>query len=201
MFVCLYIYILYLHFKCYSLSSFSLCNCPPTLSPLPLVMHTHFPVLSFLYTGALSLHRTKDYSSHWCLARPPSTTYAAGVMGPSCVQFGWWFSPWELWQYWLVHIVVPPMGLQNLSAPWVLSLVPPLGTLCLVQRLAESIHLCSYQTVIEPLRRQLNQGPVSKHLLESIILSGFGDCIWDGSPGGSVSGWLFLQSLFHTLSL
>jgi hypothetical protein len=27
--------------------------------------------------------------------------------------FGWWFSPWELWGYWLVHIVVPPMGLQT----------------------------------------------------------------------------------------
>jgi hypothetical protein len=24
---------------------------------------------------------------------------------------GWWFSPWELWGYWLVHIDVPPMGL------------------------------------------------------------------------------------------
>jgi hypothetical protein len=38
--------------------------------------------------------------------------------------FGWWFSPWELWGYWLVHIVVPPMELQTPSAPWVLSLAP-----------------------------------------------------------------------------
>jgi hypothetical protein len=29
--------------------------------------------------------------------------------------------------YWLVHIVVPPIGLQTPSAPWVLSLAPPLG--------------------------------------------------------------------------
>jgi hypothetical protein len=36
---------------------------------------------------------------------------------PPCVLFGWWFSPWELWGYWLVHIVVPPMGLQTPSAP------------------------------------------------------------------------------------
>ena len=28
--------------------------------------------------------------------------------------------------YWLVHIVVPPIGLQIASAPWVLSLAPPL---------------------------------------------------------------------------
>jgi hypothetical protein len=33
-----------------------------------------------------------------------------------CVLFGWWFSPWELWRYWLIHIVVPPMGLQTPSA-------------------------------------------------------------------------------------
>jgi hypothetical protein len=36
-------------------------------------------------------------------------------------SFGWWFSPWELWGYWLAHIVVPPMGLQTPSAPSVLS--------------------------------------------------------------------------------
>jgi hypothetical protein len=31
--------------------------------------------------------------------------------------FGWWFSPWELLSYWLVHIVVPPVGLQTSSRP------------------------------------------------------------------------------------
>ena len=40
---------------------------------------------------------------------------------PPCVLFGWWFSPWELWSYWLVHIVVPPMELPTPSAPCVLS--------------------------------------------------------------------------------
>jgi hypothetical protein len=34
-----------------------------------------------------------------------------------CVLFGWWFSPWELWGYWLVHIVVTSMELQTPSAP------------------------------------------------------------------------------------
>jgi hypothetical protein len=29
--------------------------------------------------------------------------------------------------YWLVHNVVPPIGLQTPLAPWVLSLAPPLG--------------------------------------------------------------------------
>jgi hypothetical protein len=45
------------------------------------------------------------------------------------VLFGWWFSPWELWVYWFVHIVVLPMGLQTPSTPWVLSLAPSLGTI------------------------------------------------------------------------
>jgi hypothetical protein len=35
--------------------------------------------------------------------------------------------------YWLVDIVVFPMGLQTPSALWVLSLASPLGTLCSVQ--------------------------------------------------------------------
>jgi hypothetical protein len=29
--------------------------------------------------------------------------------------------------YWLVHIVVPPIGLRFPLAPWVISLAPPLG--------------------------------------------------------------------------
>ena len=44
--------------------------------------------------------------------------------------------------YWLVHIVVPPMGLQTPSAPWVLSLAPSLGTLCSLQWMAVNIHFC-----------------------------------------------------------
>ena len=89
----------------------------------------------------------------------------------------------------MVHIVVPPMGLQTPSAPWVLSLAPPLGTLCSVQWITVSIHFCICQELAELLRRQLYQAPFSKHLLVSTIVSGFDDCIWDGFPGGSVSGW------------
>jgi hypothetical protein len=32
-------------------------------------------------------------------------------------------------------------------------------------------------------------------------MSGFDGCLWDGSPGGTVFGWSFLQPLSHTLSL
>jgi hypothetical protein len=84
-----------------------------------------------------------------------------------------------------------------------------LGTLCSVQRMAVCIHFCICQSLAEPLRRELYQASVSKHLLASVskhllastIVSGFGDCIWDGSPGGTVIGWPFLQFLPQTLSL
>jgi hypothetical protein len=93
------------------------------------------------------------------------------------------------------------MALQTLSAPCVHALTPPLGTLCSVQWMVVSIHFCICQAVAEPLRRQLYQAPVSKHLLASTIVSGFGNCIWDGSPCGTVTGWPFLQFLLQILCL
>jgi hypothetical protein len=93
------------------------------------------------------------------------------------------------------------MGLQPLqllqffpSAPSVLSLTPLLGMPCSVQWLAVSIHLCICQALAEPLRRQLYQAPVSKHFLASTVVSRFGNCIWDESPGGQ-----FLDGLFFSL--
>ena len=98
-------------------------------------------------------------------------------------------------------ILLFPMGLKAPSAPWVPSLTPSLGTLCSVQWSAENIHLCICQALAEPLRRVFYQAPVSKHLLASTIVSGFGDCIWDISPGGTDSEWSFLQSAPHFLSV
>ena len=98
----------------------------------------------------------------------------------------------------------PPLPLmpdKAPSAPSVLPLTPPLGSLCSVQWLTVSIWICIGQDLAEPLRRQLYQAPVSKHFLASAIVSGFGVCMWDGSPGGAVSGWPFLQSLLYSLSL
>ena len=63
----------------------------------------------------------------------------------------------------------------------------------------EHLH-CICQALEEPLRRQLYQAPVSKHLLASTIVSEFDACIWDGSPSRAVSEWSFVQSLLHTLS-
>ena len=99
---------------------------PPTPQPT----HSLFLPLAFPYTGAYNLQKTKGLSSHWWPTRPSSVTYAARDRVPPCVFFGWWFSPKELWGYWLVHIDVPPVGLQTPSAPWVLSQAPSLGTLC-----------------------------------------------------------------------
>ena len=47
---------------------------------------------------------------------------------PPCVLFWRWLSLWELWEYCMVHIVVPPMGPQVPSAPS----ARPLETLCSV---------------------------------------------------------------------
>jgi hypothetical protein len=90
-------------------------------------------------------------------------------------------------------------GLQTPSAPLVLSLIPPLENPWSVQWLAASI-LCICQALTEHLRRELYQAPVSKHLLASTIVSVFGDCIWDESPGvQSLDGLSY--SLCSTLCL
>jgi hypothetical protein len=120
---------------------------------------------------------------------------------PPRVLFSLGFSPWSFGgSGWLI-IVFLPMGLQTTSAPTGLALTSPLGSLCSVQWLAVSIHICIGQDLAEPLRRQLYQAPVSKHFLESAIVSEFGVCMWDRSPGGAVSGWPFLQPLLYSLFL
>ena len=34
-----------------------------------------------------------------------------------------------------------------------------------------------------------------------LLVTGFGGCLWDGSPSWAVSEWSFLQALLQTLSL
>jgi hypothetical protein len=99
----------------------------------------------------------------------------------------------------LVDILVFHMALQTPSAPFVLSLTPPLGTPCSGQWLAVSICLCIYKTLAEPLRRQLYQTPVSVHFLESIIVSTLLTVYRMDLLDGSVSGFPLPQSLLHTL--
>jgi hypothetical protein len=140
--------------------------------PLPLPLLSNLPTLSSWHSPTLG---------HRAFTGPKTSPLVDDLQGHSlihmllepwvspCVLFGWWFNSWELWEYWLIHIV-PPVRLQTPSAPWVLSLAPPLGTLCSVQWLVETIHLC--QALVEPLRRQLYQAPISKHLLASTIVLG-----------------------------
>jgi hypothetical protein len=58
---------------------------------------------------------------------------------------------------------------------------------CSDQWLAASICLSVCQVLEKPLRRQPYQAPVNKQFPVNTIVSGFGNCIWDGSPGGAVS--------------
>ena len=99
----------------------------------------------------------------------------------------------------MVDIVVLPMGLQTPPTPSVLPLTPLLGILCSVKWLAANIRLCICKALAGPHRRQPYQAPFSMHFLASTIVSGFGNCIWDESPDGTVSGWPFLPSLLNTL--
>ena len=75
---------------------------PPPINPLPSCPHSNSPVLGY----PSSFHRTKGLSSHWCLTRPSSATYAAGAM---CSPL---FSPWEFWGVWLVDIIVLSFSLK-----------------------------------------------------------------------------------------
>jgi hypothetical protein len=172
---------------------------PPPPAHQPTHSHSwswHSPTLGHrAFTGPRASHPIDVRLSH------PLLHLQLEPQVPPCVLYGWWFSSWELWGYWLVDIDVPPMGLLTTLAPWVLSLAPSLGILCSVQWMSVNIHFCICEALAEPLRRQLYQAPVSKHLLASTIVSGFDDCIWDGSSGRVVSGCPFPQSLLHTLSL
>ena len=77
--------------------------------------HSYFLALAFPCTEAYKVCMTNGPLFSLMLARPSSGTYAAREMSSR--------------GYWLVHIVVPPIGLQIFLAPWILSLAPPLGAL------------------------------------------------------------------------
>jgi hypothetical protein len=98
----------------------------PSLSPT----HSHFLALVFLCTQAYKVCMTNGLLFLvMAETRPSSATYAAREMSSG--------------EYWLVHIVVPPKGLQTPSAPWVLSLAPPLGNvkyqaICCIYKLKDN---------------------------------------------------------------
>jgi hypothetical protein len=101
-------YLAHLHFQCYTKSP----PYPPTPTPLP--THSPFLALVFPCTGAYKV----------CVSNGPLSS--DGRLGHLLIHM-------QLESrapgYWLVHNVVPPIGLQIPLAPWVLSLAPPLGAL------------------------------------------------------------------------
>jgi hypothetical protein len=142
-------YFLYLHFKCYLLSWFPLQK--PVSPPLFPCSPTHPLLLPGpgipLYWGLepsqdqgplLPLMINKAILCYIC-------SWSHGSLHVYSLVGG--LVPGSSGGHWLVHIVVPSMGLQTPSAPSVLSLAPPLGTLCSVQWLDESIHLCICQAL------------------------------------------------------
>jgi hypothetical protein len=149
---------------------------PPISSscPAPQPTHSRFLSLAFACHEEYDLLNTEGLSSHWWPTGASSATYFVGdlVLGSSGRDG----------VVWLFDIVVLPMRSQTPSPPSVLSLTSPSAYL---------------SAVTEPLRRQLYQAPVSKIFLASTIVSGFGGCLWDGSPGRAVSWWSFLQSLLR----
>jgi len=136
--------------------------------------HSHLPALTFPNTGASSLDRTKDLSSHWCPTRPSSATYAdrsrtvySWDSGSSGGLVDWYYcssygakSPFSSFN--------PYSNCSN-------------GDPFSVQWFAVSVCLCFCKALTEPLGRQLYQDPVSMHFLAFPIVSGFGIYIWDGS--------------------
>jgi hypothetical protein len=94
-------YFLYLHFKCYPGNPLYTL---PALIPNP---HTpaswpwHSPVLG-----------------HMIFSRPRASPPMDGQLGHFLLHMQLDTQLWG-WGYWLVHIVVPPVGLQTPLAPWV----------------------------------------------------------------------------------
>jgi len=195
---------MYLHLTCYPLSWFPLSRplllllggCSPSHPPTPTSTPWHSPTLgNRAFTGSRAFLLLTSDKATLCYI----CSWSHGSLHVYSLFGG--LVPGSSGGVFLIGIVVLSMGLQTPSAPSILFLTPLLGTPFSVQPLISSIRLCICQAPAESLRRQLHQAPVSMHFLASAIVTGFGDCIWDGSPGGAVSGWPFLQSLLHSFSL
>jgi hypothetical protein len=82
------------------------------------------------------------------------------------------------------------MGLQTPSVPWVLSFSSSfIGDLVL-----HPMDDCEHPLLDLPGTGRASQetailGSCQQNLVGICLVSGFGGCLWDGSPGGAVSGW------------
>jgi hypothetical protein len=114
-------------------SSPSLLPCLPTPTSWPWCS----PVLRHI-----KFARPRGLSSQWWPTRLSSDTYVARDTSSG--------------GYWVVHIVVPLIGLQTPLAPWVLSLAPPLGALTTIFKEGKIIKMWeangSLQNIFLPAR-------------------------------------------------
>jgi hypothetical protein len=67
-----------------------------------------------------SLHWHSPVLGHMIFTRPRASPPIDGLLGHPLLHMQLETQLWE-GGYWLVHIVVPPIGLQTPLAPWVLS--------------------------------------------------------------------------------
>ena len=173
--------IFYLHFKCYPPSP------PKTHYPLPLPpahrpTHSHFLALAF--PPHWGIEPSQDQRPLLSLMTDQANLSYICSWSHEFLHVTLWLRVQSLGALGiLVSSSCSSYGAANPLSSLVLFLAPPLGTLCSVQWMAVSIHFCIFQALGEPLRRQSYQAPVSEHLLAFTIVSGFSDCMWDGSPG------------------
>ena len=115
-------YFLFLSVKCYAFSLFPFWK-PLSPSPSPCIPTHPFPIpyIGIPLHWVSSILRTKGLFSHDGQQGHPLLHMQLEPWVPPFVFFGWWFNPWELWEYCLVHSVLKSMGLQS---PLVLSLDP-----------------------------------------------------------------------------
>jgi hypothetical protein len=120
-------YFLYIHFKCYPKSF---------LYPLPALL-PYLPTPSSWSWHSLALGHIK-------FALPRGLSSQWWPIGHLLLHM-----QLEVRALWvgLVHIVVPPIGLQTPLAPWVISLSSTLGALCSTLKMTGSIHFCICQAL------------------------------------------------------
>jgi hypothetical protein len=106
-------YFLHLHFKCYPESPLYTPPAPFANPPTPASWPWHIAVLG-----------------HIIFTRPKAFPLNDGWLGQLLLHM-----QLELWALGVLvsSYFFSPIGLQTPSAPWVLSLAPPLGTLCSIQ--------------------------------------------------------------------
>ena len=84
-----------------------------TIPPTPTSLSWHSSTLGCqTFTGSRSSSLIDVQQCH-PLLRMRLESWVSQCTKSTTILFGWWFSLWDLWGYWLIHIVVPSMTLQT----------------------------------------------------------------------------------------